>query len=254
MFLSPCRSPTLIESELFGHRKGAFTGALDNRLGYFEACSAHGTVFLDEIGEIEASVQVKLLRVLQTRQYQRLGDTTALNFLGKVMAATNRDLSKEIQEGRFREDFYYRLCADTIETLALKDILADSANELPVFIHHILVKMLGQDDATSLQDEVMTAITKHVGSNHPWRGNFRELEQCVRNIVIHGNYKPDRQEDRTVSTFHIRALAAQKLTVDKLLAHYTREIYTTHGNNLEATACILEIDRRTVKKYISKAS
>ena len=105
-------SPTLIESELFGHRKGAFTGALADRPGYFEVCGSYGTVFLDEIGDTDAEIQIKLLRVLQTRRFQRLGDTEPQVFRGKVMAATNRDLEKDMQAGRFREDFYYRICAD----------------------------------------------------------------------------------------------------------------------------------------------
>ncbi len=102
-------SPTLIESELFGHRRGAFTGALQDRAGWLETCEPFGTVFLDEIGDADPAIQVKLLRVLQARTFQRLGDTKPLLFRGKIMAATNRDLAREIQAGRFREDFYYRL-------------------------------------------------------------------------------------------------------------------------------------------------
>lgn len=107
-------SPTLIESELFGHRRGAFTGAVGDRTGWFEVCPPLGTVFLDEIGEVDAGIQVKLLRVLETRTFQRLGDTAERRFRGKVVAATNRDLAREMEAGRFREDFYYRLCADRI--------------------------------------------------------------------------------------------------------------------------------------------
>ena len=94
-------SPTLIESELFGHRKGAYTGALQDRKGYLEACGSYGSVFLDEIGETVPEIQVKLLRVLQTRQFQRLGDPEARLFEGKVIAATNRNLADELKEKRF---------------------------------------------------------------------------------------------------------------------------------------------------------
>ena len=107
---------TLVESELFGHRRGAFTGAVQDRAGWLEACPAHGTVFLDEIGELEPALQVKLLRVLQERTFHRIGDTRERRFSGKLIAATNRDLAAEIQAGRFREDLYYRLCADVIES------------------------------------------------------------------------------------------------------------------------------------------
>jgi transcriptional regulator with AAA-type ATPase domain len=98
-------SPTLIESELFGHRKGAFTGAVADRAGWLEISPRNGTVFLDEIGELDAAIQVKLLRVVQSRVFQRLGETDERPFHGKIIAATNRDLAAEIRAGRFREDF-----------------------------------------------------------------------------------------------------------------------------------------------------
>ena len=94
-------SPTLIESELFGHRKGAFTGALEDRVGWLESCPPHGTVLLDEIGDVDASIQVKLLRVLQTREFQRIGETAPRQFLGKLIASTNRDLASEMRAGSF---------------------------------------------------------------------------------------------------------------------------------------------------------
>src|SRR5687767_2426698 len=109
-------SPTLIESELFGHRRGAFTGALEDRAGWMEVCPRLGTVFLDEIGELDPAIQVKLLRVLQTRTFQRLGDTATRVFRGKIIAATNKDLGREMAAGGFRKDFYYRLCSDIIQT------------------------------------------------------------------------------------------------------------------------------------------
>ena len=105
----------MIESELFGHRRGAFTGAVEDRSGWLETCGPHGAVFLDEIGELDAAIQVKLLRVLQSRTFQRIGETKPRRFEGKVIAATNRDLDEEIGAGRFRSDLYYRLCADVVE-------------------------------------------------------------------------------------------------------------------------------------------
>ena len=123
-------SPTLIESELFGHRKGAFTGAVQDRVGWLESCPALGTVLLDEVGEIDASIQIKLLRVLQTREFQRVGETTTRAFKGKLIAATNRDLEAEMRAGRFREDLYYRLCSDLIVTPSLRDQLRDAPEEL----------------------------------------------------------------------------------------------------------------------------
>src|SRR4051812_2885841 len=119
-------SPTLIESELFGHRRGAYTGALEDRAGWLEVCPPLGTVFLDEIGELDAAIQVKLLRVIQTRTFQRLGDTATRHFKGKIIAATNRDLGKEMDSGSFRTDFYYRLCSDLIRTPTLREQAAAS--------------------------------------------------------------------------------------------------------------------------------
>ncbi|MCK5802562.1 MAG: sigma-54 factor interaction domain-containing protein, partial [Lentisphaeria bacterium] len=117
-------SPALVESELFGHRRGAFTGATEDRCGWLETCGPQGVVFLDEIGEISADLQVKLLRVLETRSFQRLGELEERRFTGKLIAATNRDLACEIAEGRFRQDLYYRLCSDIIRTPSLSEQLA----------------------------------------------------------------------------------------------------------------------------------
>jgi transcriptional regulator with PAS, ATPase and Fis domain len=155
-------SPTLIESELFGHRRGAFTGAVADRVGWLESCPTHGAVFLDEIGEVDPAIQVKLLRVLQSRNFQRLGDTANLSFCGKIIAATNRDLKQEIDAGRFREDFYYRLCADRIATPTLRQQL----DECPEDLEHLLLmnaRRTAPEEAESLADEVAHWIRKKPG-------------------------------------------------------------------------------------------
>ncbi len=146
-------SPTLIESELFGHRRGAFTGALEDRKGWFEVCPALGTVFLDEIGEVETAIQVKLLRVLQTRTFQRLGDTADRAFSGKLIAATNRDLRQALAAGRFREDFYYRLCADLLVTPSLAERLRDTPGELRTLLHAIARRVAGDEEADEVAAE-----------------------------------------------------------------------------------------------------
>lgn len=242
-------SPTLIESELFGHRKGAFTGALQDRDGYFDKCGPYGTVFLDEVGETDSSIQVKLLRVLQTRQFQRLGDTQLRPFVGKVMAATNRDLPEEINNGTFREDFYFRLCADQIRTPKLKDVLSGGSSELEMLVKYISMKFAGPDDGLALTDEACTWIKTNLGSAYQWSGNFRELEQCVRNIMIHGNYEP---EVIGVSRDHVSMVkdASEKgLTANQLLSLYAGELYRMHGS-YEETAKLMQVDRRTAKRYV----
>ena len=115
---------SLVEAEMFGHARGAYTDAKDERQGCFEMCGSYGAVFLDEIGDLDPAVQLKLLRVLQSRQFQRLGENVRRNFEGKVIAATNRDLEGAMVTGRFRSDLYYRICADSIETPSLREQLA----------------------------------------------------------------------------------------------------------------------------------
>lgn len=242
-------SPTLIESELFGHRKGAFTGALQDREGYFEECGAYGTVFLDEIGETDLSIQVKLLRVLQTREFQRLGDTSLRPFVGKVMAATNRDLPDEIAAGTFREDFYFRLCADRIRTPELREILSGKGNELEVLVRYISYKVAGPEDGESLADEAASWISRNLGQAYRWPGNFRELEQCVRNILIHGRYEAEDVGVNRGDAERVREGADKSLTANQLLSRYAQEIYRRQGS-YEETSRVMQVDRRTAKRYV----
>jgi hypothetical protein len=236
-------SATLIESELFGHKRGAFTGALENRTGWLEACSALGTVFLDEIGELDAEIQVKLLRVLQSRLFQRVGETADRHFEGKLIAATNRDLPAEIEAGRFRRDLYYRLCADVIHTPTLREQIADSPDELPGLISIITARIVGEEDADDLTREVVDFVRRHLGADYPWPGNVRELEQCVRNVLVRGHYLPaefSRGDD--IATL----LRSGGLTADALLRHYCTHVYAQAGSYEEAGRR-LGLDRRTVK-------
>jgi DNA-binding NtrC family response regulator len=245
-------SPTLIESELFGHRRGAFTGAVADRVGWLETCPPHGAVFLDEIGELDPSIQVKLLRVLQSRIFQRLGDIDERRFQGKVIAATNRDLVAEIDGGRFREDFYYRLCADRITTPTLREQLDESPEDLE---HLLLVsaRRVAPDEAESLAAEVAEWITKHLGPRYPWPGNVRELEQCFRNVVIHGSYTPAVAARGTGTEWEstARAIRDGELTAEELLRRYCRIVYDRCGS-YEQTAKLTGLDWRTVKKKLSQ--
>jgi DNA-binding NtrC family response regulator len=244
-------SPTLIESELFGHQRGAFTGALQDRAGWFETCEPLGTVFLDEIGDVDPSIQVKLLRVLQTRTFQRLGDTKELRFRGKIIAATNRDLAAEIRAGRFREDFYYRLCSDIIHTPTLGEQLRESPRELADLIGFIARRVVGEPEAPALADEVHAWIDAHLGNDYPWPGNVRELEQCVRNVLIRGEYRPSRTASNAGDEL-AAAMSAGTLTADDVLARYCTLVYAQTGSYQE-TARRLGLDRRTVKSKVDPA-
>ena len=243
-------SPTLIESELFGHRKGAFTGAAESHSGWLEICGPMGTVFLDEIGEIKTSIQVKLLRVLQNRRFQRIGESEERRFEGKIIAATNRDLAQEIKSGNFREDLYYRLCSDIIMTPSLRQQLKESPEELRNIVQFIVRRICGEDEAENITQDVTTWIQNNLPETYSWPGNFREMEQCVRNILIRNNYHPQVLTMKDSTTTLLEDLWKRSIAAEDLLAEYCTFVYAKTRNYQEA-ARILNVDRRTVKKYIN---
>ncbi|WP_221029271.1 sigma 54-interacting transcriptional regulator [Actomonas aquatica] len=240
-------SPTLIESELFGHRRGAFTGAVADRAGWMEQCPATGSVFLDEIGDVDAGIQVKLLRVLQSRTFQRLGDTDTRHFRGKVIAATNRDLATAMRQGAFREDFYYRLCSDLIETPSLRAQLDDRPEDLAVMVDSIAQRWVDDAEAPAFAREARRWIEQNLGPHYPWPGNFRELEQCVRNVLIRGEYRPTAAvAGAAAEADWLTQAAAGEMTAEALLTAYTQQIFGQCGT-LDAAALKLGVDRRTVR-------
>lgn len=243
-------SPTLIESELFGHRKGAFTGAMADRKGWLESCPATGSVFLDEIGELDPAIQVKLLRVLESRHFSPVGDTALIRFNGKLIAATNRDLGAEIAAGRFREDLYYRLCADQVQTPALRDQIQDSPGVLRESLHYMVRRNVGEREVERSLEEVEQWVVRELGRDYAWPGNYRELEQCVRNVLIRQSYKPlaPREEGAAGDAFY-RQFRAGTLTADDVIGHYAALVYGQCGNYVE-TARRLGLDRRTVKAKV----
>ncbi|MBI5368445.1 MAG: sigma 54-interacting transcriptional regulator [Planctomycetes bacterium] len=242
-------TPTLIESELFGHARGAFTGARTDRKGWLEICRPLGAVFLDEIGETEASLQVKLLRALQTRIFTRIGETAPRRFHGKLIAATNRDLAGEMAAGRFRPDFYYRLCSDMITTPSLREQLAEAPGELDLFLRFIARGLVG-DEADALAAEVKEWIAARLGPDYAWPGTVRELEQCVRNVLIRREYLPPvRHPSADPGAALHGALDAGTLTAEALLRAYVTRVYAQTGS-YEETARRLALDRRTVKAKV----
>ena len=242
-------SPTLIESELFGHKRGAFTGALADRAGYMEVCPPSGAVFLDEIGEVGTDIQVKLLRVLQSRTFQPLGGTESRAFAGKIIAATNRDLPAAIRAGRFREDFYYRLCSDQLTTPSLREQLDASPRELETLVAFIAGKLLDPEEAAAFTRATLAWIDQHLGATYTWPGNFRELEQCVRNLVLRGEYRPAGLVRATADDWNA-LIESGALTAEELLRRYTRIVFAQAGT-IEETARRLDLDRRTVKARLA---
>jgi two-component system, NtrC family, response regulator len=169
-------APGVLESELFGHEKGAFTGAVGQRAGRFER--AHmGTLFLDEVGEIDPGTQTKLLRVLQEGEFERVGGAESIKVDVRIVAATNQDLRKAIGEGRFREDFYYRLNVFSITAAPLRDRVDD----IPGLIDHFLTKFSNETGkkVREVTDEVMDFFMRY-----SWPGNVRELENVLERGVV----------------------------------------------------------------------
>ncbi|NLE39764.1 MAG: sigma-54-dependent Fis family transcriptional regulator, partial [Pirellulaceae bacterium] len=166
----------LLESELFGHVRGAFTGAVDNRIGRFEAAHT-GTIFLDEINSTTPKLQVKLLRVLQEHEFERVGDTHTIRVDTRVIAASNRDLVDEIAAGRFREDLYYRLNVITVFVPPLRE----RAEDIPELVAHFLRLYNQQNDrdVRRIAPDVIEAL-----KGYRWPGNVRELQNYIERAVV----------------------------------------------------------------------
>ncbi|MBQ3099099.1 MAG: sigma-54-dependent Fis family transcriptional regulator, partial [Kiritimatiellae bacterium] len=163
-------SPNLLESEMFGHEKGAFTGAVSRRIGRFEAAN-HGTIFLDEISEMPLELQVKLLRVLQEREFQRVGSNETVKCDIRIVAATNRDLAAYVKEGKFREDLYYRLNVIDMRLPALKERMGD----VPLLVNRYLREFGGK----SVSPDAMRLLEAY-----QWPGNVRELRNAVEKMCV----------------------------------------------------------------------
>ncbi len=234
----------LLESELFGHRKGAFTGAVEAHAGVFSRCRPHGTIFLDEIGEVDEPAQIKLLRVLQEREFTPVGSHDAQRFRGRVVAATNRDPSELLAEGRMRADFFYRLCSDVVEVPSLRQRIAEDSEELPVLVGSIVGRLLGAPEP-AIVAEILDAVKRDVPAGYPWPGNVRELEQCVRRVLVTGRYIPGRSAKAPRAP-------VEHLTASELLSRHCAALYAEIGS-YEGVARVVELDRRTVKKYVELA-
>jgi len=189
--------------------------------------------------------------VLQTRIFQRLGETRDRAFEGKLVAATNRDPESEMRAGRMRPDFYYRLCSDLVRTPSLREQLDDSPDELIHLVQVVVGDILGgadQADVDDLTAEVIVWIDQRLGAQYEWAGNFRELEQCVSNVMIRGRYEPARAS-LSDSASPASEIDAMDLDGDSLLSRYTTLVYHRTGSYLSA-ARKLGLDGRTVKAKV----
>lgn len=243
-----CQFPEqLLESELFGHARGSFTGAINDHQGIFARSSSHGAVFLDEIGEVSIPTQIKLLRILQERSFTPVGSHEENRFEGRIIGATNRDLGQLMNQGKFREDFYFRLCTDILTIPPLRQRIQEDKNELQTLSTHLIRKITGQA-SSRLCKEVDTILKKPTNREYGWPGNVRELEQVIRRILLHGSNRlpttPPRECDLE------EYLSRQQLSITELTSRYCETLFKQHGT-LQAVARITGLDRRTVKKYLS---
>jgi transcriptional regulator with GAF, ATPase, and Fis domain len=181
-------SPALVESELFGHIRGAFTGADRDREGAFEAADG-GTLFLDEIGELPLELQPKLLRALEAREVRRVGQTRLKRVDVRVIAATNRDLEREVNRGRFREDLYYRLAKVSVRVPPLRDRVED----IPLLVRSFLASLVPRDAARLFSAPVLEQMQLH-----DWPGNVRELKNYVERSIVLDNVPPPSRRSGTI--------------------------------------------------------
>ena len=224
----------LLESELFGHVRGAFTGALKDRQGRFEA--AHGgTLFLDEIGEIPNAVQVKLLRVLQNREFERLGESATRRVDVRIVAATNANLEKALEEGAFREDLYYRLNGVKLRLPPLRD----RPDDIPLLVQHFMGKFAPEKPPV-VSPEAMQALR-----TYRWNGNVRELENVIERAVLlsrGGRIEPGHLSEEVAGAGEE---APYKLTLEQVEKRHIMRVLQ-HVSEYDEAARILGIDPATL--------
>jgi two-component system response regulator HydG len=240
---------TLLESELFGHEKGAFTGAIRQKSGRFEQAN-NGTVFLDEIGEISPSAQIKLLRILQSRKFERIGGESTLTVNTRILAATNKDLHHEVSAGNFREDLFYRLNVIPIDLPPLKD----RRNDIPLLARHFLQKFAEQNKKI-VQD--ISAEAMRLLLDYDWPGNVRELENSIERatIIAKGKYVEVSELPLTIQQAKPKVPKIPNATDRSITANeknlLKEVLYECNWNKKEAAAR-LGISRSTLYEKLKK--
>nr|MBD3621931.1 sigma-54-dependent Fis family transcriptional regulator [Sunxiuqinia sp.] len=234
-------SESLLESELFGHEKGAFTGAVYNRKGRFEMADS-GTIFLDEIATISSKMQVELLRVLESKSFVRVGGNKEIKSNFRVICATNRDLKAMVDNGVFREDLYYRLNVVNIQVPPLRERTED----IPLLVDYFIKKY-----CTTMNRPIMTidpAALKRL-EEFPFPGNIRELENMIERAIVVGNGKKITLKDLPIEK--AEAMPAFE-SLDELEKHHVLQILNKYNWNISASAKALKVDRVTLYNKIKK--
>jgi DNA-binding NtrC family response regulator len=234
--------PQLLESELFGHERGAFTGAIAARQGVFEAANG-GTVFLDEIGELSIDLQPKLLRVLERREVRRIGTNTYFPINVRLIAATNRGLREQVAAHAFRSDLYYRLAVVEVKLPPLRERAAD----LPLLVEHTVRNLGPMDEQTAMvirSEEFLAAL-----SRHSWPGNIRELRNYLERCVALRDFTPPHVVEATAPSPESAVNAGQPLReareawVASFEKRYLEELLRLHDNRVSAAARAAGVDR-----------
>ncbi len=238
---------TLLESELFGHAKGAFTGAIDSRKGLFETADG-GTIFLDEIGEISLALQVKLLRILQEGEFQRVGESQSRRADVRVIAATNRSLEEAMEQGAFREDLYYRLNVVPLFILPLKERRED----IPALLDHFLARYAKRQKTAAPKRLSTEAFDLLV--SYDWPGNVRELENAVEHALVMSENDELGVEDLPASLQSFQSkigdieppVVFDQLTLEEVERRCILNALSKAGNNHTKAAKLLGVTRRTL--------
>ena len=241
---------TLLESELFGHTKGSFTGATSDKKGLFRSAD-RGTLLLDEIGEMPQQLQVRLLRAIQEQEVTPVGASSPVSFDVRIIAATNKDLEKEVEEGRFREDLFYRLDVVEINVPPLRDRRED----IPLLAKHFASRAARDhgSEEKPITKEAMAALV-----NHRWQGNVRELMNAIERAYLLGAEEidldslPPRMRDEAVNKFEIRDPEGIRPTLEEIERRYILETLRAVREDKSAAAEILGIDLSTLYRKLKK--
>jgi len=232
----------LLESELFGYKKGAFTGANENRQGFFQA-AAGGTIFLDEIGTAPLTVQTRLLRVLQEKEVRRIGEQKAQKIDIRIIAATNSNLLQMIEKGSFREDLYYRLNVVNITTPPLRE----RKDDIPLLAQNFLRKYAAEYAKPKIK---FTQKALEILQRYEWPGNVRELENAVQRAIIMSEHSIDIEQLPDYLKFPAPGKNAISKTLQQVEKEHILKIMASVDNNKTKAAEILQIDRKTLRKKL----